>query len=81
MREVEVSIWEAIHAAQQYIGLSGDITRGGQKYIDLEDAQGRGQVFNLDQAFLLIETDTNNFFDSYFIVARPPWIPAKSMRE
>ena len=36
VREVEVSIWEAIHAAQQYLGLSGCIIRGSQKYIGLE---------------------------------------------
>jgi len=29
VREVEVSIWEAIHAAQQYTGLSSSITRSG----------------------------------------------------
>ncbi|MBT6045743.1 MAG: PAS domain-containing protein, partial [Candidatus Scalindua sp.] len=36
VREVEVSIWEAIHAAQQYLGLAENIKRGEQKYIGLE---------------------------------------------
>ena len=27
VREVEVSVWEAIHAAEQYVGLSGDVAR------------------------------------------------------
>ena len=35
VREVEVSIWEAIHAGQQYLGLAGDIVRGGQKYLGM----------------------------------------------
>jgi len=33
VREIEVSIWEAIHAGQQYVGLAGDIVRGEQKYL------------------------------------------------
>lgn len=33
VREVEVSIWEAIHAAQQFTGLSGTIVRGEQKHV------------------------------------------------
>ncbi|MBT6226690.1 MAG: response regulator [Candidatus Scalindua sp.] len=36
VREVEVSIWEAIHAAQQYLGIAENIKRGEQKYIGLE---------------------------------------------
>ena len=36
VREVEVSIWEAIHAAQQYLGLAENIIRGSQKYIGEE---------------------------------------------
>ncbi|MBN1803894.1 MAG: HAMP domain-containing protein [Sedimentisphaerales bacterium] len=31
LREVEVSIWEAIHAAEQYMGLTEDIERAGHK--------------------------------------------------
>ena len=33
VREIEVSIWEAIHAGQQYVGLAGDIVRGEQRYL------------------------------------------------
>jgi len=43
VREVEVSIWEAIHAGQQFTGLSGNIVRGGQKYLgNARDAAKRG---------------------------------------
>ncbi len=44
IREVEVSIWEAIHAAQQYIGLSEEIIRGSQKYIDLKNASTKSSL-------------------------------------
>ncbi|MGD9110185.1 MAG: ATP-binding protein [Phycisphaerales bacterium] len=48
VREVEVSIWEAIHAGQQFTGLSGDITRGEQKYLgDVREAAERGAKASL----------------------------------
>ena len=48
VREVEVSIWEAIHAAQQFTGLAGDIVRGGQKYVgSFREASNRGASASL----------------------------------
>ena len=37
IREVEVSIWEAIHAEQQYAGLTGDILKGGQTKVSFRE--------------------------------------------
>lgn len=48
VREVEVSIWEAIHAGQQFTGLAGDIIRGKQKYVgSAREAAERGAKASL----------------------------------
>ncbi len=67
IREVEVSIWEAIHAAQQYIGLSGDITRGDQKYIDLEDASAKSSLLKGNYKELMYRQfeDVDEFWTKY----------------
>lgn len=48
VREVEVSIWEAIGAAQQFTGLSGNIVRGKQEYVgNSRHAAERGAIASL----------------------------------
>lgn len=41
LREVEVSVWEAIHAALQYAGLTPNISKGGQAQVNFKDLMER----------------------------------------
>ena len=74
VREVEVSIWEAIHAAQQYTGLAGQIVRGEQKYIGTErEAAKRGAIASL------VKGDFADLMERQFDDVTEYWTKYKAM--
>jgi HAMP domain-containing protein len=80
VREVEVSIWEAIHAAQQYTGLAGIIVRGGQEY--LEDRFSSDRKKNAEEAGAaasLVKGDFKDLMESQFNDVEKYWSQYKSL--
>lgn len=67
VREVEVSIWEAIHAAHQYVGLSGEV----HKFKDLY----AGGTKEVDFAKLMTKQfgDVDEFWTKYKALATARW--------
>ena len=74
VREVEVSIWEAIHAAQQYLGLSGCIIRGSQKYIGLEAETAKSAA-----KASLVKGDFNTLMEKQFEDVDEFWTKYKNL--
>ena len=74
VREVEVSIWEAIHAAQQYTGLAGTIVRGNQKYLGT-----KLQAAKAAATASMVKGDFNKLMEAQFNDVEKFWGEYKKM--
>jgi len=67
VREVEVSIWEAIHAAHQYLGLSGNVLEFENRF------EGGHKEVNFNDLMVKQFGDIDEFWPQFKALAKSDW--------